>query len=147
MKQILKFFRLPPTDRCLMVKSTFLLGVIRLGLSLLPLKRLLGLVGSVKHEVMEGSSADNISSNQIAWAVEVASRYVPFATCLTRALVVQMLFTQKGYPAHLCIGVAKSKDDRLEAHAWVESEGRIVTGGLKDISRFNLLPPLKGERS
>ncbi|MBE9569428.1 MAG: lasso peptide biosynthesis B2 protein [Proteobacteria bacterium] len=147
MKQILKFFRVPPTDRYLLVKSTFLLGVIRLGLSLLPLKRLLGLVGSVKHELTEVSSAgNNISSNQIVWAVEVASRYVPFATCLTRALVVQMLFAREGYPAHLCIGVAKSKDDRLEAHAWVESEGRIVTGDLKDISRFNLLPQFEGER-
>ena len=146
MKQILKFFRLSPTHRYLLVKSTFLLAVIRLGLFLLPLKRLLGLVGSVKHELTEVSSADNISSNQIAWSVELASRYVPFATCLTRALVVQMLFTRDGYPAHLCIGVAKSKEDRLEAHAWVESEGRIVTGGLKDISRFNLLPPIEGGR-
>jgi len=121
--------------------------VIGLGLSLFPLKRLLGIVGSVKHEFTEVSNADKMSSNRIVWAVETASRYVPFATCLTRALVVQMLFAKEGYPAHLCIGVVKSKEDRLEAHAWVESEGRIVTGDLKDISRFNLLPPLKGERS
>ena len=146
MKQILKFFRVPPTDRYLLVKSAFLLGVIRLVLSLFPLKRLLSLVGSVKPKPTEVNSADKMSSDRIPWAVEVASRYVPFATCLTRALVVQMLFTKEGYPAHLCIGVAKSKEDRLEAHAWVESEGRIVIGGLKDISRFNLLPPLEGER-
>ena len=103
-------------------------------------------MGSVKPKPTEVNSADKMSSDRIPWAVEVASRYVPFATCLTRALAVQMLFTREGYPAHLCIGVAKSKEYRLEAHAWVESEGRIVTGDLKDISRFNLLPPLEGER-
>lgn len=146
MKRILKFLRLPSTDRRLLIKSAFLLGVIRLGLSLLPLKTLLGLVRGVKHERTGVSSADNISSDRIAWAVIVASRYVPFATCLTRAMVVQMLFAQEGYPAHLRIGVAKSEEDRLEAHAWVESQGRIVIGGLKDLSRFNLLPPLEGKR-
>ena len=68
--------------------------------------------------------------DRIVWAVVVASRYVPKSTCLTQALTAQVLLAQRGFPAQLHIGVAKQGEDKpLEAHAWVESEGRIVIGG------------------
>jgi len=34
---------------------------------------------------------------------------------------------------------------QLQAHAWVESQGRIVSGGLKDLWRYTPLPLLEGK--
>jgi hypothetical protein len=50
-------------------------------------------------------------------------------TCLNQALAAQMLLAQRGYPALLHIGVAKGKEGQFQAHAWVESEGKVVIGG------------------
>jgi hypothetical protein len=60
-------------------------------------------------------------------------------------LAAQVLLSRQGRPAHLQIGVAKSQEGQLEAHAWVESQGWIVIGKLNDISRFTPFPPLDGE--
>jgi hypothetical protein len=79
---------------------------------------------------------------KIAWSIRVAARYIPSATCLTQAFAGVRLLKEFGQPACLRIGVAKSTEGKLEAHAWVESSGRIVIGKLSDLSRYNVLSPL-----
>jgi len=54
------------------------------------------------------------------WAVASASRYVPRATCLVRALAAEALLIGQGYPVRLCIGVTREGENGLGAHAWVE---------------------------
>ena len=81
--------------------------------------------------------------DRMAWAMGVASRFVPRATCLAQGLAAQLLLSRQGYRARLYIGVAKDENERLEAHAWLEAQGRIVVGGKSvDLSRFAPLPPL-----
>src|SRR5580700_5934037 len=63
---------------------------------------------------------------QVCWAVRLASRYVPCATCLTQALTAQMLFGWSGLSSKLHIGVRLHR--KFEAHAWVECSGRTVVG-------------------
>jgi len=75
---------------------------------------------------------------RIAWAVKVASHYVPGAqTCLPRALATQFLMVKHGYPAELRLGVTRD-DQEFKAHAWVVSDGEVVIGG-SDVKRFVLL--------
>lgn len=84
--------------------------------------------------------SDQAAVDKIIWAVMVASRYLPGRVkCLARALTTQVLLEGHGYQAQLRLGVVKSEQG-LEAHAWVESQGRIVIGGLKDIGRYTTLP-------
>lgn len=85
------------------------------------------------------------SLDSIAWAVTVASHYVPAATCLTQALAARVLLAGRGHSARLCIGVARSESGRLQAHAWVECAGRVVIGGAEAPVRFTPLPPLERE--
>lgn len=70
---------------------------------------------------------------QVVWAVRVASRYLPGATCLTQALAAQALLTHSGFPAQVEIGVAKDSDEekvrQFRAHAWVVCHGQVVLGG------------------
>jgi hypothetical protein len=54
-----------------------------------------------------------------------------------------MLLARIGQPAALRIGVARSEEGRFQAHAWVESQGRIVVGKLPDLRRYAVLPPLE----
>jgi hypothetical protein len=55
--------------------------------------------------------------------VHSASQFGPFrATCLAQSLTLWLLLQQQNISSAIKIGVRK-KDDRLEAHAWVERDG------------------------
>jgi len=73
-----------------------------------------------------------------------AQRVIPRSTCLPQALAAESLLTRGGLPAVLQIGIMKTADGKLAAHAWVESDGRIVVGdlgrGMRDYTRLPTLP-------
>jgi hypothetical protein len=138
--------RLPAAERWLLVKAALLLAAIRLGLGLLPFHTLRRLVAEVA-EAPTGwlQEADRSSADRIVWAVEAAGRHLPGAgTCLTQALAAQVLLARRGHPGLLHIGVVKGEEGKLEAHAWLESRGRIVIGG-SELERFTPLVTLEGE--
>ncbi len=75
-----------------------------------------------------------------------AQRVVPRATCLPQALAAESLLTRGGLPAELQIGVKKTPEGKLLAHAWVESEGQIVVGALPEgLGAYTRLPTLPRE--
>ena len=123
-----------------MIRSAFLLAGIRLGLWLLPFERLRSLLGRAARQ---GCRA---SADRVVWAVGAASRYVPMSTCLTQALAAQVLLGGAKHPASVRIGVARAEGGRLRAHAWVESEGKVLIGGLEDLAHYAPLPSLGDER-
>jgi Transglutaminase-like superfamily len=144
MKQVLKLLRLINKDRNLLINTFILLGLIKLGLWLLPFQTLRQILGSISQP---NTKLDQTSLSKIIWAVNVSTRYMPSgAKCLARALACQVLMTRRGYSPELRIGVAKSDEGKLEAHAWVESQGQVVIGYLKDLPRFTQLPSLPGNR-
>lgn len=62
-----------------------------------------------------------------------ASRSLPGCTCLVQSLVAERLLRRGGHAARLSIGVADTAPTgearvTLDAHAWVESGGVLVTG-------------------
>ena len=128
------------------MKSAFLLVAVRMGLFIFPFRSLLNFIEKTKSESREANNVNGMTSDRIAWAVVVTSRYIPFTKCLTQALVAQILFAQYGYAAQLRIGVKKDGRKRLKAHAWVESQGQIVVGDFKDLSHFSPLPTLEREK-
>ena len=146
MKRLRRFFHLPATDQSLLVRAAFTVAVVRVGLWVLPFRILRRLLAGMTREINVRQEADTNSVDRTVWAVEVVSRYVPRATCLTQALAAQVLLARRGCPTRLSIGVAKNQEGNVEAHAWVESQGRILIGGIKELSRYTPLPPLDGER-
>lgn len=101
---------------------------MRAGLSLLPFPVLRRLVGrlSANTDVDRPGSASN---DDLAWAIETASRFVPRSTCLSRAMAAKLLFGIYGHSSLLKIGVLKGEDGRVLAHAWLESRGKVIVGG------------------
>ena len=120
-----KLGRLPAPRRAILIRTVFALWAARLATWLLPFpvgRRLL--VGSNR------ASTPTVSGEQIRWAMSHAQRVVPRATCLPQALAAEALLMRGGLPADLRIGVKKEPSGKLLAHAWVESNGRIVVGDL-----------------
>ena len=140
MTRLNKFLRLPFSEKILFIKACTLVGIIRLGLSLLPfltLKNVLRVIGPSIARVDE-----KLSEDQLVWAVAAASRLIPKATCLTQALAIQLFLKQAGREAHVHIGVDDGEGGRLDAHAWVESRGKVLFGG-SNLSRYTHLLALE----
>lgn len=67
---------------------------------------------------------------RILWAVEaVVPRLFRTRPCLTQALTARALLAQRGVQTHLRLGVARSPNGPLQAHAWLERNGQVLTGG------------------
>jgi len=142
LNRLRKFTSLPRNDRELLARTALLLWLVRLGLWLLPYEKVSHLLfrasGAAAPEVVE-----SINLEQVVRGVKAMSRYVPATTCLTKALVTVVLLRRAGQEASMRIGVARSRFGSLEAHAWVESHGKVVIGGSHaDISRYTVLRPV-----
>lgn len=132
-------------DRHLLINTFILLGLIKIGLWLLPFQKLRQLLAKISQDSQKSQEIERPTLEKIVTAVNISSRYIPGGVmCLARALTTQVLMTQHGYSPQLRIGVVKNEAGKLEAHAWVESQGHIVMGYLRDLSRFTPLPPLEG---
>jgi hypothetical protein len=56
------------------------------------------------------------------------------------------MLSRYGYPASVRIGVTRSETGQLQAHAWVESKGRVVFGGSEaSVKHYTVLTALGGE--
>ena len=139
MKRLYNFFHHSPQVQLLLIKAGVLLTLIVLGLGLLPYKTVLAKINRITPRRSGASRKNKCPEKQINWAVSKMGRYIPNAKCLAMALTVKVLYAREGYPAELRIGVDKIGDKQIKAHAWVESQGKIVIGNLHDLSRFKVL--------
>jgi hypothetical protein len=92
-------------------------------------------------EVPPGSIRTMSSGEEtrILWAVAAVNRRLfPDRPCLTQALAARYLLSRGGVPSVLQIGVARDGSD-LQAHAWLEREGRVITGGEHSPARYQRL--------
>ena len=140
MTRLNKFLRLPFSEKILFIKACTVLGIIRLGLSLLPfitLKNVLRVIGP-----SIARADERLSEDQLVWAVAAASRFIPKATCLAQALAIQLFLKQSGREAYVHIGVDRGEGGRLDAHAWVERKGKVLFGG-SNLSRYTHLLALE----
>lgn len=117
-----------------------LLGVTRLGLELFSFSTLKKLLNRLRPP--GGDFKKEFSEEQLVWSVGAVSRYIPNVTCLAQALTTQFLLHQAGHQACLHIGVAEAAEGGLKAHAWVESQGRVLMGEL-DLNRYTHLLALE----
>jgi hypothetical protein len=140
MRRIHKFLNLSLSEQRLLIKTWILLGLIRLGLELFPFSTLRKLLVRLRPKL--GSFKKESSEEQLVWSVTVISRYIPKATCLAQALTAQFLLQQAGYQACLHIGVEEAEKGGIKAHAWVESQDRILIGGI-DLNKYTHLLALE----
>lgn len=136
MRRLRKFLNLTMSDRLLLIRALFWLGAIRLGLKLLPFQTLRRLLARMAQPTGRLQAVEKPSVDNVAWAVMVASHYIPGARCLAQALATQVLLERRGYPTQLRIGFTR----QMSAHAWVECEGRVAIGGAGNMARYIPVP-------
>jgi hypothetical protein len=78
------------------------------------------------------------------WAVRSAARFVPAASCLTQAIAAQVLLAFHGEKTCLRIGVAKDEKGEFKAHAWIESQNRIIIGGTSSAEIYTPIAAFDG---
>lgn len=126
-----KFLGLNPDDRRLLLRAFAAVGNAWVCVRLLPPS---GVLKKISTEIPLRSGHQRQTIARIAWAVTVAARYIPGSKCLVQALAGRKLLATYGILSAIHIGVAKDSRNWLNAHAWVEAEGKTVIGG--DISTY-----------
>jgi Transglutaminase-like superfamily len=124
--------RLAPADRKLVFAALALLTVVKIALWMLSFQHV---TRFVKIPNRPRPVHRSFTPQQVVWAVQLASRYVPRATCLPQALTTQILLSWHGHLSRLHIGVMVVAQ-KFEAHAWVECDGRVVIGEAEEIERY-----------
>lgn len=100
-------------------------GLVRLGLTVLPLRTLRRLLERTAG--VESPEALPATPKAVGDAVRAAARAVPFSHCLVEALAAEAMLRRRGATSCLHLGVRR-EGERLGAHAWVEADGDVVVG-------------------
>jgi len=119
-----KFFALDGRQQSLTLRAWAWVCAARIALSLTPFRWLIGKVNSRPL----GSRAYVVPSD-CALAVSRASRLVPGASCLVRALAAQWMIRGAGYEPELHFGVSNDGEQGFRAHAWLSCQGEVLIGG------------------
>ena len=137
---------LAPSDRRLLGETALLVLRVRAGLRL----------GSftVLRQRLERLSPTRGASprapERVAWAVAAVARRLPGTTCLAQSLVAHAMLRRRGYAPVLHIGVRAPTGGAplpLDAHAWVECEGRVVAGDVDGLGEYAPLRPVRPRSS
>ncbi len=116
----------------LLIHSFAVLVIVRIALYLTTYRRIATHIVLRPHD---GVERDPVYLLQ--WSVQHASRIVPQANCLTRALALQYMLARASHSSIMRVGVAQSLDKGFEAHAWILRGGKVLIGGNEeDITRF-----------
>lgn len=113
----------PFADR-LLLEALLVVPLARIAVAILPFR--------VVHRAVETAmrrrgKASDVPRERIAAAVARVARRVPGASCLTQVVAAALLSARYGHAATLRLGVTR-QEDRVAAHAWLESEGRVILG-------------------
>jgi Transglutaminase-like superfamily len=132
MSPLTRFVRLSGAERRILIRVLWVVGVARASLWVLPVEKARRVIA----KVVARSTTDSV--DQVVWAVRLAGRCLPGATCLTQALAAEALLAGAGFSPQIEIGVAKDELSGFQAHAWVVCHGQVVLGG-QQVERYNSL--------
>lgn len=124
-----RYLALAPAERRLFNEAYALVVAVRVASWTMPFARIRQLAERIGQRPRSDDAASSSSPERIAFMVRAAGNAFPGAhNCLVQALVAQIMLRRRGYPAELRIGVANPANGGFKAHAWLESEGRVVIG-------------------
>jgi hypothetical protein len=145
MHLIRRFRSLDDADRWLVVEAALLLTFVSSGLAIVRFPRLRRMLDCYAGLARPGTLIDN-PVLRIAKAIERGSRHSRLrTTCLVQALAADAMLRRHGVPSVLHLGVLGQRPGRgqLEAHAWVDSDGVVVTGRTAELSNYVELSPMR----
>jgi len=137
MNPIARYKQLSPEERGFFFRALLLMLAIRIALWTLPFRVTRAWVDWMRRPTGPACELERVRIRRVGWAVEAASRRIPRATCLTQSMTTQVMLGRLGQASELHLGVARKPDGQFEAHAWVETQGRVINGGtVEGFQRF-----------
>jgi Transglutaminase-like superfamily len=116
---------------------------MRWGLATIGYARLIRLLSRLQRAQSNTAKGCPDEVDRIVWAAGAAGRLLLGARpCLPLAMATQWLLRRRGIATELRIGVMRDESNHLEAHAWVELDGRILIGQTSSLGSFERLPAL-----
>lgn len=136
-----KLRRLSPREHSFLIRAWCALLGIDIALRCLPFTYIASFCRCLRTTGNDENKTSLPTITQLAWLVTVAGRYSPLGTsCLKEALVLSWLMSRRGMATTLRIGVTRCHGN-LDAHAWLEHNGRIILGEA-DADAYAPLSPL-----
>ena len=119
------------TANSMVIEAAGWLVLANLSLRILPFRRLATHLGDPTRE-----SAATVDDGQraiavlVAQAVQAARHHLPFeSACLARAIAAMAMLQRRRQDCTLYLGLSKTGEEELGAHAWLRTGDMIVTGG------------------
>jgi putative nucleotidyltransferase-like protein/transglutaminase superfamily protein len=136
-----RFRMLNADDRALTAEAAVALMTAWAGLRLVSLSRLRRFLDRARVRRRNTAGSRRASVDRIAWSIAAVTRRLPLRlTCLAEAVAADALLRRRGYASLLQIGVRVPGGPRsMEAHAWVECDGRVVVGRVQDLGEYATL--------
>ncbi len=126
----------------LIAAAFMVLCVVRVALALLPWR----VIAPRLSEDHPGSRARlALEPEELSISVARAARLVPRSYCLAQAVTLRWLSLAAGIPMKVVIGAGRLNENRLQAHAWVEHEGRVVHGASESLTNLRRFTRFQGE--
>ena len=152
MRSLRKLFQLSRTELWLLAQAVVLLSTVRVALKFVTITRLRRVAdrtsrsnASTRLSLRKDQKSDELPEN-VARMVRLAAERGPIeAKCLEQSLVLSWLLRRRGVDARILFG-ARKQDAQMEAHAWVEIDGKAINeeqGFHQDFVPFDGLAALK----
>lgn len=120
-------------------KAVFKLACARLRLARKPIQPILLSLSEPPQHAANDDVLQEVET--AAWAIAAAAARVPWRSdCLLQAMAAADWLCELSAQWEFCLGVRRTETGQLEAHAWLKSHDRVVTGNLPDLETFALLP-------
>jgi hypothetical protein len=143
MSNLKTFFKLPRIDQLLVLEAFILLGLARAAVLSLPFRWLAYFLGEKKSSLKEKDSLEEEppppKARHIGWALRLMSQHTPWeSNCLAKAVAGRFMLKRRKLSATLYFGMTKGADGKLEAHAWLKSGRKILTGD-SDLDQYSVV--------
>ena len=135
-----RFWRLPGPKKRALPRALWTVAWIRAALRFLPFRLTQALINRAAVPPTGREPAVDSQLQTLVWAVDIVSQWIPDATCLTQAYAAKILLAKCGYRVDLKIGVLKKEPARLDAHAWLEHDGRVIIGQVDNLADYTPFP-------
>lgn len=143
MGRLRNFINLSLLEKLYFFRSGYLIIFIHILFVFAPYRRVHRYITKKKlSNVNYGDRKKTFYKRLIIDSINRASRYIPFSTCLSRALTGLYLLKKYGIESKLQFGVLKDTDKKVQAHAWLENEDRVIIGNLPGLKDYIKLPAL-----
>lgn len=134
-RRVSRFRRLTWKMKLLFIVAYFLMGIVRLGILIVPFKYIAPLLGMKNRSTaVDVDRGVLVQAAKVGFAVETMSRFTPWESkCLVKAITAQLLLRIWRTPSTLYLGVSKDASKMLIAHAWLKCGTLILTGERESI--------------